>query len=955
MVAVHGTATDVLGATESDDVTIVTGSGSGDKVVQWLHKNRVNFNSLVDVVRQGPQTYGTSPAEVGLRFKVQRPCTLTGGRIFKAPAAAGTIPITVWNYDTHVQLATTNVTWVADDGGQRDYDMPPVELVPGVEYCVSYFANAYAATGWRFNAQTYFEWPFVVIAGEVQGDDGIWHTAGCHHDGTHAFPEQNRNSNWYWIDVRVEYESPVCTYKGGREYFEQWPNWKLTEFPIVVFAVDYGFVGEYVSTGVNLPLPWNTFDSRDEIIAANTQVIAGANDGISSRFVAADPELAEHVSAYVYWDEPDLQGTGDGTPQKMRDVFRSARSFDSSRPMYFGFGLAMLRGQSFSWFPNGAPSEVTTANWRESAQLTDLVTGDDYSINDGAGIWKYAVQMHRLRAINDWRTPVWAIIETCILPGGIKNPTVLEMKQAAMLSIINGARGIVWFDHQFAYSAPDGNFYPQDFQAYLNDPVKKAGLTSFHGFLQSIADALWAPESEMERTVESSNTSAGPVGGEMGVPIHVTIRETEDYNYILAQAARPGTTVGTFKIPALANGTITVLNESRTISIDSTGEFLDTFSGDYEYHVYRVPVSVAPIITTNSLGTIQRTVSYSKSLVSLGEAPITWSVFSGSLPAGLTLSSSGLLSGTPTTSGSYSVTIRATNSSGHFDKVFSGTVLVAPVAPTITTTTTNAMDTGHAYSQTLVATGDSPFTWSVASGALPAGLTLSSSGVLSGTPTAIGSGSVTVQATNLAGSDTQVLSWTVTAPVVVEYNVFGNSAPPTTLTAYDDGNGSLVTTNQFRTIGTLQPDWQHVGVRIYIPSGATGGILTDGGKVWMVRNNLGAGAIDGGTGDILPQDFNVGVVSGTQIVRGTFGTLIAGQWNDIYFDEGLELDVNWGDGFLVAIGWDSGLYYVHGNPSGPTATSHITLDESTNFRSFNTMAGVGGSAHYGLDVILRKP
>jgi hypothetical protein len=952
MVAVHGTATDVIGASSSDDVVITTGTGTVDKVVQWLHKNRVNFNSLVDSVRQGPSTFSNSPTEVGLRFKVQRACTLTGGRIWKAPAAAGTIPITVWNYDTHTQLATTNVTWIADEGGQRYYDMPPVDLVPGVEYCVSYFANAFAATGWRFNAQTYLEWPFVVVGGEYQDDSGIWHTAGCYHDGSHAFPEVNRNANWFWIDVRVEYDSPVCTYKGGREYFDQWPNWKLTEFPIVVFAVDYGYIAEYVSTGVNLPMPWNSFDSRDEIIAANTQVIAGANDGISSRFVAADPELSEHVSAYVYWDEPDLQGTGDGTPQKMRDTFRSARSFDSTRPLYFGFGAAMLRGQSFGWFPNGATAEVATANWRESAQLTDIVTGDDYAINDGAGIWKYGVQVDRLRAINDWRTPVWAIIETCILPGGIKNPSLLEMKQAAMLSIIHGARGIVWFDHQFAYNAPDGNFYPQDFQAYLHDPVKKAGLTSFHGFLQSIADALWAPESSMERSVESSNKTAGPIGGELGVPIHLTIRETDEYNYVIAQAARPGITVGTFSIPALANGTITVLNESRTISIDETGEFVDTFAGDYEYHVYRIPVSVAPVITTSSLSPIQKNVAYLKTLTALGETPITWSVFSGSLPAGLSLSSSGVLSGTPTGTGSYSVTIRATNSSGTFDKAFSGTVLAAPVAPTITSTTTNAMAVDHTYSQTLTATGDMPMTWDISAGALPAGMTLSSAGVISGTPTTLGSGTVTVRATNVAGNDTQVLSWAVEEPVVLDHNIFGSSAPGWTLTAYNDGNGSLITVNQFETVGTPHTGWTIAGVRVYVPSGVAGSMLTEGGNIFIGRNNPGAGPIDGGAGDVSAQDVLIGMSGGFYPAR-PFGTLVAGQWNDIYFTD--PLDVSWGDGFLVGIEWTSGLYYIHGTPSSVTAGEFATLEPSASIRAYNTMSGVGGSAHYGLDVILREP
>jgi hypothetical protein len=71
-------------------------------------------------------------------------------------------------------------------------------------------------------------------------------------------------------------------------------------------------------------------------------------------------------------------------------------------------------------------------------------------------------------------------------------------------------------------------------------------------------------------------------------------------------------------------------------------------------------------------------------------------------------------------------------------------------------------EVGTAYSQTLAATGDTPITWSVESGALPGDLTLSSAGVISGTPTAAGAFNFTVKAANAAGSGTKQLSITIT-------------------------------------------------------------------------------------------------------------------------------------------------------------------------------------------------
>jgi uncharacterized protein YjdB len=82
-------------------------------------------------------------------------------------------------------------------------------------------------------------------------------------------------------------------------------------------------------------------------------------------------------------------------------------------------------------------------------------------------------------------------------------------------------------------------------------------------------------------------------------------------------------------------------------------------------------------------------------------------------------------------------------------------------APTITRTSLPNGPVGAAYSQTISSTGDTPITWRVESGALPGGLSLSSAGVISGTPTASGAFTFTVKATNGAGDDTKQLSITI--------------------------------------------------------------------------------------------------------------------------------------------------------------------------------------------------
>ena len=146
---------------------------------------------------------------------------------------------------------------------------------------------------------------------------------------------------------------------------------------------------------------------------------------------------------------------------------------------------------------------------------------------------------------------------------------------------------------------------------------------------------------------------------------------------------------------------------------------------------------------------------YFKTLTSTGTTPLTWTLESGSLPNNLTLSTAGVISGTPTTAGTFNFTVKATNSVGNNTKALSIAILAPPV---ITTTTLPNGVTGTAYNQTLTATGTTPITWTLESGNLPNNLTLSTAGVISGTPTTDGTFNFTVKATNSVGSDTKALS-----------------------------------------------------------------------------------------------------------------------------------------------------------------------------------------------------
>src|ERR1019366_7167450 len=162
-----------------------------------------------------------------------------------------------------------------------------------------------------------------------------------------------------------------------------------------------------------------------------------------------------------------------------------------------------------------------------------------------------------------------------------------------------------------------------------------------------------------------------------------------------------------------------------------------------------ITINPALGITTSSLPAGTVGVAYSQALVaSGGSPPYSWAVASGVLPAGLSLAPGGTISGTPGTAGPSSFTVRVTDSASA-SATAALSITVNPPALGITTSSLPTGTVGVAYSQALVASGGSPpYAWAVASGVLPAGLSLAPGGTISGTPGTAGPSSFTVRVTD---------------------------------------------------------------------------------------------------------------------------------------------------------------------------------------------------------------
>ena len=247
------------------------------------------------------------------------------------------------------------------------------------------------------------------------------------------------------------------------------------------------------------------------------------------------------------------------------------------------------------------------------------------------------------------------------------------------------------------------------------------------------------------------------------------------------------------------DGIISVTVDNPTVLTSNNWSVIEGGSGS--------TTAPAVVISPTSLTNPQVEVAYSQQFTATGgTSPYLWS-YTGTLPAGLSLSSSGLLSGTPATAAGYSFTIYASDATG-FVGIKSYTVTVARPTITITPSTISNPKVGTIYGVSFSATGGTgPYSWQ-SSGVIPPGLSLSTGGVLSGNPTTSGTYSFTVTVYDrYAAPGSRSYSVTVAAASVITIS-------PSTVTGLKVGYSY---SQQFTASGGTAPyTWTSSGA---IPSG----------------------------------------------------------------------------------------------------------------------------------------
>jgi uncharacterized protein YjbI with pentapeptide repeats len=403
-----------------------------------------------------------------------------------------------------------------------------------------------------------------------------------------------------------------------------------------------------------------------------------------------------------------------------------------------------------------------------------------------------ALYTQTLQAIGGSGTRKWSITYSSDAP-----PTWLSMDPAAT-GIISGtptATGLFKFQAKVVDSSP---LLPQDDTQNLSIWVAAPLLITTASLPDGVTPAYYYQF--LNATGGTQPFSWSIVGG--GLPPGLSL-----YDLKAVIVGNP-TTPGTFDF---------------TIQVRDSGSPSQTVT-----KALSIRIADPLVITTTTLPDGLAGSAYNQTLTSSGgAAPLSWSIISGSLPSPLTLSATGIITGTPTEIGIFTFTVQLSDGSSP-QQIVTRTLSIRVNTPLVITTT-SLYDglRGTPYSQTVTSTsgGVPPLSWSIASGVLPTGLDLNTgTGAIAGTPTESGTFNFTVR---VADSSTLTATRSLAIRIAARLTITTASFPDGLMgTAY---NQTLV------SAGGIAPlSWSIIG-SIIGP-----GVLPTG-----LSLNTGTGAITG--------------------------------------------------------------------------------------------------------------
>jgi hypothetical protein len=672
-----------------------------------------------------PASTDSAAVELGVKFKSSASGYVFGIRFYKSVTNTGTHTGSLWSA-TGTRLATVTFTNETASGWQEARFATPVAIAANTVYVASYFSphgNWYGDRDYFANSGITNGTLYLLRDGESGGNGVYASTPG-------QFPNNSFQSTNYWADVIFDTQPPpnvlpVLTNPGPQNGAVGTPvNLQLAASDANGDSLSYSASG--LPAGLTLNSTTGLISGTPTTVGGGTVTVTvndgrGGSDSESFNWTITPPNVAPVLSA------PAAQSGSVGTAVSLQLAATDGN------------------GDPLTYSASGLPAGLTVGT------TTGLISGTPQTVGSGP----VTVTVNDGRGGSDSETFTWTVFvntgQSC--PCTIWNPTVIPSGPPSTDS------AAVELGVRFRSSV---NGYITGIRFY-----KGVSSTGTH------TGSLWSATGTRLATVTFTNESAsGWQEARFAIPVAITANTV----YVASYFSPQGNWYGSrdyFATTGVWSGPLYVLRDGEggngvyaygAVQFPNSSYQATNYWADLIFEINpppnATPVLTAPGAQNGAVGT-----AVNLQLLASDADGDTLSYSASGLPAGLTVNSTtGLISGTPTTVGSGPVTVTVNDGRGGSDSEnFTWTIGATNVAPVLNTPATQNGLVGTTVSLQLAATDGNGDTLSYSASGLPAGLTVAATtGLISGTPTTVGTGPVTVTVNDgRGGIDSETFTWTV--------------------------------------------------------------------------------------------------------------------------------------------------------------------------------------------------